>query len=109
MQAPIRDEVRREFAFLFQDHGFTWDADAEASEYVAVIKSGPLRIRFVRDRADFFADFARAANRDTWRDCREIIKEICPHYSLSLKNSIHVIRRLLTDNILAVIEWAARE
>jgi hypothetical protein len=73
----MREEVRKSFDFLFREFGFVFADGADAdNETVVVAGSGDMRVRFIRDRADFFVDVGNARVPGVWIGLYEVLDDM---------------------------------
>jgi hypothetical protein len=70
-----KDEIRNIFPYLFEEFGFVFE-DEPKSDLVVVAQSGDLRLRFIKDRADFFLDVGRLSMPDQWIGFYQILDEL---------------------------------
>lgn len=111
--SPLRNEVRRCFAFLFENWAFEFvDQDNDYGGNIVVAQSDKLRIRFIRDRADFFLDVGRVNEPATWTGFYKIMDQLRANGKIDIQykysNKMNVVSRLLGQYFLE-IQWAFSE
>jgi hypothetical protein len=97
---PFEGSIQQYFHYLFEKWGFKFmDLDNDCDENVVVVQSDSLKIRFVKDRADFFLDVGRAEEPDRWIELYKIIDQLKAaghvHVEFKYNNKIRPVSRLL--------------
>ena len=76
----LKEEVVKHFAYLFEQRGFTL---VSGDEFVLIAESAELRLRFIRDRADFFLDLATRADPDRWVGLYETLSKLANEHAVT--------------------------
>ena len=77
MNPPLKEEVRRCFSYLFEKWGFEFvDLKDDFGGNVVIAQSGKLRIRFIRDRADFFLDVGNTLEAEQWTSFYKVLDQL---------------------------------
>ena len=71
---PLKSSIERHFPYLFEKCGFKFiDPEKNYGGNIVVAKSESLKIRFIRDRPDFFVDVGPAGEPERWIELYKII------------------------------------
>jgi hypothetical protein len=97
---PLKSSIDRHFPYLFEKWGFEFiDPEKNFGGNVVMAQSECLRIRFIRDRADFFVDVGPAGKPERWIELFKIIDLLGAgghvHVGYKYKNKIMPVSRLL--------------
>ncbi len=109
MSTPFKEDVRRCFLFLFEKWGFEFvDVADDFGGNIAVAKSGILRIRFIRDRADFFVDIGTSVNSERWTGFYKILDGLRAKGKVKMEykysNKMRAVSKLLYQCFLVIQE-----
>jgi hypothetical protein len=98
----FEEEVKSCFDFLFEKHGFVFSGELSETEYrnlVVIAQTKEIRMRFIKDRSDFFLDVGSPAEPEKWYDFYKILlwlkerKLISENFKPS--NRMNTVRNLL--------------
>jgi hypothetical protein len=78
MSINVAEELRKGASYLFDEMGFTileqeYLADVFGNSYV-ILSNGDIRIRFIRDRGQVFAEFAALSEPNQWWDLARVLE-----------------------------------
>src|SRR4029079_9991504 len=73
----LKSSIHPHFPYLFEKWGFTFiDFDKDYEGLVIVAQSDSLKIRFIKDRADFFVDVGPNQKPERWIELYKIIDRL---------------------------------
>ncbi len=108
----LRDQVLKAFPFLFEQAGFVFvGPEGDDDEVIVIAESADLRLRFIRDRADFFLDVGSSKNSQKWIGSYDLLDEmkskglVCETYKYS--NRIGSVSSILRKTLPAIREYLA--
>jgi len=105
----LSDDVVKAFAYLFDEYGFAIIENEETSPYVVIAQSGNLRLRFIKDRADFFLDVGIASIPGRWVGFYETIEEMKKGgriaFAKKYTNKMAALSAALRETFPSVKEW----
>lgn len=110
MMPYFKDDIQTYFPYLFEKWGFEFvDTVNDYGGNIVVAQSDTLRIRFIRDRADFFLDIGQVAEPDRWIEFYKITDRLKAEgyvdtmYKYS--NKIKPVSRLLERHLPEIQEF----
>lgn len=100
IMTSFESNIKQYFPYLFERLGFKFiDLENDYDGNVVVARSDRLRIRFIKDRADFFLDIGRVEEPDRWIGLYKIIDRLNAeghvHTGYKYSNKISPVSRLL--------------
>jgi len=109
----LKDTVKKDFGFLFNERGFFLvndsSEDMPPSYAIVIVQSGNIRLRFIKDRVDFFVDVGVAEKPEEWCDIYEVLDKLKINgYINEEVKPIHrpdAIRRVLEKYIVLINEF----
>ncbi len=108
------DSIKMNFDFLFKDYGFVFSEKSdERTDWVVVVILGLLRIRFIEDRANIFADISFTYEPDLWYELSSVLlllKKINSREGeVRVGNNIASLRSVLKSNLDELIYAVNRQ
>lgn len=79
------EEIQKNFSYLFEELGFVFLNEPESCMFIVIAQSGDIRLRFCKDRADFFLDVGKSSAHDLWIGLYDILCNIKQSGSISLR------------------------
>jgi hypothetical protein len=105
---PLPEEIRKAFPYLFEEFGFVF-LDEPEPDMVVIAQSGDLRLRFIKDRADFFLDAGKSSAPDRWTGLYEILDDLKRNGRISLgykyANKMKPVSGVLRESFPVVKEY----
>jgi hypothetical protein len=100
----LSDRVKENFDFMFKDYGFVFsDKPDDKTDWVVVLICDFLRIRFVEDRANIFADISFTSDPDVWYEISSVLSLMNKTRGIAdevrTKNSFSSLRSVLKRNL----------
>ena len=94
-------------AFLFQDWGFKFvEVKDDFGGNVAIAQSDDFRLRFIRDRADFFLDVGKTNEPEKWIGFYKILDELKAKGLIlngyKYTNKIRVVSSTLNQHLIII-------
>lgn len=113
MQSLI-ERIKENFDFMFADYGFSIsDKTGENTDWAVVLVADLLRIRFVEDRANMFADISFTDNPDAWYEISSVLSLLNESRGLSddiqVKNNIASLRAVLRRHLRDLTSFTKKE
>lgn len=113
MKFLLKTEVRRCFSYLFEKWGFEFvDLENDYDGNIVIAQSDTLKIRFIRDRADFFLDISCAEESAEWIGFYKIVDQLCVNGKLNIQykysNKMGAVSQLLRQYLLKIQEFLLR-
>lgn len=106
----LQAEVKKYFFYLFCDFGFEFiNSTNDYQGNVLVAQSDKLRLRFIRDRADFFLDVGHSSRPDEWIAFYKLLEKfkqdgkIKGDYKIS--NKLQLVSNLLHNYFALIKEY----
>ena|GEM_PF-2059660 len=111
---PFKEEVRSCFSYLFEKLGFKFvDIKDDFGGNIVIAQSDKLRIRFIRDRVDFFLDVGNLRETERWTGFYKILDQlklsdlVTDEYTYS--NRIKTLSKLLSHYFSVIQDWFLEE
>ena len=107
--SSFQSNIQQCFPYLFEKWGFKFiDLESDYDGNVIVARSDRLKIRFIKDRADFFLDLGRADEPEGWIGLYKIIDRLKEegrvHIGCKYSNKIGNVSRVLEQCFPAIQE-----
>jgi len=102
------EQIRQAFHFLFEEFGFSFRDDEDVGDAL-VAQAGDIRLRFIRDRSDFFLDAGKSSTPDRWIGVYDILDNLRRSGQISIEfkyvNKMKPLGNLLKKTFPSVKEF----
>ena len=110
--SAFQNEVQHCFPYLFNKWGFKFlRSDNDCEDFVAIAESDTLKIRFIRDRTDFFLDVTRINELNKWQGFYKILDSLNAtqktHIKYKYSNKMKTVSSLLEEQFPKIQDFFA--